>query len=212
MGLLRADAFGAFEQCVQTGDGRGAVAADGRQLAPDFAQDDAEDGALPFDGTPQAKELPGVRRAAGLAAQFPTFLDEGLFQSEAHLLGTLHDLGPGDLQQAAVDRRRARLFLHGRIHDDPLELGWAHGLGLDGGVDGRLEQFFDAGFADGGTKATDLGGIARQLRGVVVQTAEVLPDDILGPAGNEFFVTEVEGVFEVEQCGHEPNRQAGTAG
>lgn len=104
------------------------------------------------------------------------------------------------------------LLLHGRIHDDPLELAWAHGLGLDGGVDGRLEQLFDTGFADGGTKATDLGGIARQLRGVVVQTAEVLPDDILGPAGNEFFVTEVEGVLEVEQCGHEPNRQAGTAG
>lgn len=75
VGLLRADAFGAFEQCVQTGDGRGAVAADGRQLAPDFAQDDTEDGALPFDGTPQAKELPGVRIAAGLAAQFLAFLD-----------------------------------------------------------------------------------------------------------------------------------------
>ena len=42
VGLLRADAFGAFEQCVQTGDGRGAVVADGGPLAPDFAQDDAE--------------------------------------------------------------------------------------------------------------------------------------------------------------------------
>jgi hypothetical protein len=102
--------------------------------------------------------------------------------------------------------------LHGAIDDDPLELARAHGLGLYGGVDGRLEQFFDTRFADGGAKAADLGGIARQLRGVVVQTAEVLPDDILGPAGDEFFVAEVEGVLEVEQCGHEPYRQAGAAG
>jgi len=66
-------------------------------LAPDFAQDDAEDGALPFDGTPQAKELPGVRMAAGLAARFLAFLDEGLFQGEAHPPGGLHDPAPGDL-------------------------------------------------------------------------------------------------------------------
>jgi hypothetical protein len=50
-----------------------------------------------------------------------------------------------------------------RVDDDPLELGRTHGLALDGGVDGRLEQFFDAGFADGGAKATDLGGIAGQF-------------------------------------------------
>jgi hypothetical protein len=41
---------------------------------------DAQDGALPFDGTPQALELLGVGVAAGLAAQFPAFLDEGLLQ------------------------------------------------------------------------------------------------------------------------------------
>lgn len=57
---------------------------------------------------------------------------------------------------------------------------------------------------------TKLGGIARQLRRGVVQTAEVLPDDMLGPAGDECFVTEVEGMLEVAQCGQVPNRQAGT--
>jgi len=54
--LLRADAFGALEQRVQTSDGRGTAPADCAQLAADFAQDDAEDGALPFDGTSQAAE------------------------------------------------------------------------------------------------------------------------------------------------------------
>jgi hypothetical protein len=34
------------------------------------------------------------------------------------------------------------------------------------------------------------------------------PHDVLGPAHHQFFVTEVEGVFEVKQGCHEPDRQA----
>jgi hypothetical protein len=75
-------------------------------------------------------------------------------------------------------------------------------------IDGGLEQFFDAGFADGGAKAANLRGIAGQFRGVVVLTAEVLPYDVFGPPGDQFFVTKVEGVLEVKQSGHEPDRQA----
>jgi hypothetical protein len=34
------------------------------------------------------------------------------------------------------------------------------------------------------------------------------PDDVLGPSGNQFFVTEVKGMLKVKQSGHEPDRQA----
>ena len=72
--LLPADAFGPFEQCVQVGDGTERCTDRGRQFAFDFAQHDAEDGALAPDGAPQGLELFGVGVAAGLAAQFlPSF-------------------------------------------------------------------------------------------------------------------------------------------
>jgi hypothetical protein len=34
------------------------------------------------------------------------------------------------------------------------------------------------------------------------------PNDVLGPPGDQFFVTEVKGVLEIKQSGHEPDRQA----
>jgi hypothetical protein len=117
--------------------------------------------------------------AAGLAAQFLALVDESLFQTDADALGGLHDLGPGDFQQAAIDRMGNGFLLDGRIDDDPLELSRTYGLGLHRRIDGRLEQFFHPGFADGCAEATDLGGIAGQCRRVVVLTAEILPDHIL---------------------------------
>ena len=37
------------------------------------------------------------------------------------------------------------------------------------------------------------------------------PDDVLGPAFDDFFVAELDGVLDVQQRGHEPNRQVGPA-
>lgn len=54
-------------------------------------------------------------------------------------------------------------LLNGAVDDDPFEFSGANGPGGDGGVDGGLEQFFDTGFADGGTKAADLGGTQGSL-------------------------------------------------
>lgn len=85
------------------------------------------------------------------------------------------------------------------MDDDPLELGRPHGLALHLRVAGCLEQFFHPGFADDGAKATNLAGIARECRRVVVPTAEVLPDDVHRPTGGQFLVAQVEGVFEVKQ-------------
>jgi len=66
--LLLADTLGTLKQRVQMGDGARRFAGCGCQLATDFAQHDTEDGALAFDGAPQALELLGVGVAAGLAA------------------------------------------------------------------------------------------------------------------------------------------------
>ncbi len=173
--LLLADTFGAFEQDVQMGDGARRFTGHGRQFATYFTQYNAEDGALAFDGTPQALELLGVGVAAGLAAQFLSLLDEGLFQTDADALGGFYDLDPGDLQQAAIDRMGDGFILDRRIDNDPFKLGRTHGLGLHRSVDSCLEQFFNAGFADGGAEAANLGGIAGKCRRVVVLATKVLP-------------------------------------
>ncbi len=134
------------------------------ELAANLAQHDAQDGALALERPPQALALLGVGVATGLAAQFLAFLDEGLLQGDAHDLGCLHHLAPGNLQQAAVHRMGNGLLLDRGVDDDQFELRWPHSLCLHGSVDGGLQQFFDVGFADGGAKAPQLGGIAGQPR------------------------------------------------
>ncbi len=118
---------------------------------------------MPFDGAPQTPELFGVGIAAGFAPQFPAFLDEGLLERDPGELGGLHDLGPSDLQQSAIDRMGDGFLLNGAVDDDSFELDRPYRFRCDGGVDGGLEQFFDTGFADGGTKAADLGGTQGSL-------------------------------------------------
>src|SRR5512133_246001 len=206
--LLGADTFSPIEQRVQAAERGDAQTGCYGQLAPDFAQDNAKDGALPCDRTAQELELFGMGIAASFAAQRLAFLAKGLLQGDTGTPGCLHDLGAGNVKQAAVHRVGNGFLLHGRVDDDALEFCRTNCFGLHRRVDGCLKQFFNAGFTNGGAKATKLGGIARQFRRVVVLTAEVLPYDVLGPPGDEFFVTEVEGVLEVKQSGHEPYWQA----
>ncbi len=116
---------------------------------------------MPFDGRLKSAELFGVGVAPGLATEFLAFFDEGLLQGNPDLLGRLHDLGPGNLQESAINRVGNCFLLDGAINNDPLEFGRSDGFDRHGGIDGGLEQFFDAGFANGGTETTDLGGIAR---------------------------------------------------
>jgi len=210
LGLLGAERLGAFEQRVQARGRAGRFRARCRQLAPDFPQDDTQDRALPFDGTLEALERLGMSVAAGLAPQGLAFPGKGLLGGDADELGGLDDFAPGNFQQPAVHRRGDGLLLHGGVDDDPLEFRRTHRLRLHGGVDGGLQEFFDAGFADGGPEASDLSGIAGQPRLVVLLAAEILPDNSLGPAGHHVLVAEVKGVLEVEERGHEPDRQART--
>ena len=167
---------------------------------------------MPFDGAPQAPELLGMGVAACLAAQFFPLFDEGLLERDPGELGGLHYLAPGDLQEPAIDRVGDGFLLDGAVNDDPFELGGAYRFGRYRRVNGGFEQFFDTGFADRGAKPSDLGGIAGQLRFVVGLAAEVLPYDVLGPAFDDVFIAEVVGVLEVQQRGHQPDRQARASG
>ena len=91
------------------------------------------------------------------------------------------------------------LLPHSRVDNDALEFFHTDCLGLHCCIDGCIEQFFDAGFAHGGAEAANLGGIARQFRRVVLLADEILPYDVLGRAGDQFFITGVKGVFDVSK-------------
>ena len=80
LGLLLADALGTLKQRVQMGDCIRGFAGCACQFAFDFAQHNAEDGALALDGAAQSLELLGVGIAAGFAAQLLAFFYESLFQ------------------------------------------------------------------------------------------------------------------------------------
>ena len=78
---------------VQLGDDTRRFTDHRRQFAFDFAQDNAKEGALTFDRTPQTLELFGMGVAAGLATQRLAFFDKGLLQGDADALCGLDDLG-----------------------------------------------------------------------------------------------------------------------
>ena len=103
---------------------------------------------------------------------------------------------------------RDRLLLDRGVHDHALQFCGLDGLDLHSRLDGELQQLLHAFFANGGTKAPDLRGIARQTRLVVLHTAEELPHHVLAPARHQLLVTEVEGVLQVQQAGHQSNGQA----
>ena len=154
---------------------------------------------MPFNRTPRALELFGMGIAADFAAYRLAFFAKSLLQGDTGAPGCLHDLGAGDVKQAAFDRVGNGFLLHGGVDDDALEFRRPHRLGLHRRVDRGLEQFFDASFADGGAKSANLRGIARQFRRLVISSAEVWPDEVLGPPGDQFFepLMEVVGRLDV---------------
>lgn len=177
-----------------------------RRIQPALA--DAGDGSSGPKGSFIAPEFPtvdcGYRRLRGVGSLPFAFHPCTSFRlpkwplPELNFAGpTIHGMGDG-------------LLLHGAVDDDPFEFAGAYRFLGDGGVYRCLEQFLDAGFAYCFAKASDLGGVTGEPGFVVGLATEVLPDDVLRPAGNKVFVTEIEGVLEVEQGGHETNWQPGT--
>ena len=184
----------------------------GLQPALHFAHHHPQDRALALDGLAQALELLGVGIAAGLAPQRLAFLGVGLLQAQARSLGRTHHLVARDLQQPAVHRVGDGLGLHGAVDDHALQIGRAHGLDVNGAVDGGLEQLLDALLAQQAAEAADLRGVAGQARLVVVHAAEELPLHVLGPALDQFFVAQVEAVLQVQQAGHQTDGQTRSSG
>ena len=130
--------------------------------------------------TAQPFELLGVGVATGFSSQRFAFFDKGLLERDAGELGGLNHFGPGNFQKSAIDRMSNGFLLYGAIDNDPLKLRWADRFRDDGGIDGRFEQCFYSGFADGFAKASHLSGITGKFGLVVVDlAAEVLPHDVL---------------------------------
>jgi hypothetical protein len=117
-----------------------------------------------------------------------------------------------DLEQAAVHRVRDGLLLHRGVHDHALQLGRLDRADANRRLDRGLEHLLQARFAHGRSKATDLRGVARRAVLVVVHPTEELPQHVLAPARNEFFVAEVEAVLEVQQARHQSDGQTRPTG
>jgi hypothetical protein len=210
--LLRADALGAPQPHRQIAQRLGVEGRKRRrlELAPHLAHDDSQGRALALDDLLQATELLGVRIAAGPAPQLLALFGEGLLELNACALGGTDDLVVvRDLEQAAVHGVRDGFLLHRGVDNHSLQLGGLDGLDGHSGVDGGLQEFLQAVFAQRAAEAPDLGRVAGQPVLVVVQTAEGLPQDVLAPAGTELLVAEVEAILEVDQAGHQPNGQPG---
>ena len=109
-------------------------------------------------------------------------------------------------------------FLHRRVDYHPFQVLRLHGINGNGHIDGGFEQQLQTVFTEVPAKASDLAGIAGGARGAgqaefkVGLPAEVLPQDVLAPAHNEFFVAEFEAAFEVQEAGHHANGELGTPG
>ena len=94
-------------------------------------------------------------------------------------------------------------FLYRGVNDDALEINRFDGLDFYRSLNRGLEQLLQAFFTDGTAKAPDLGCVTWQAWLVIFLAAEVLPNHVFAPANNEFLVTEVVAVLEIQQTGHQ---------
>ena len=164
---------------------------DGAGLAFHLALEPPDDGALAFDGPAHALELPDVGVALGLAVEVLAFLGKRLFQIDARVLGRLHQVGPGDLQQAAVGGVSDRLFLDCAVHDHAVQL-----LRL------ISQQLLHTFFAQQLAELDQRGSVSRLAIFVIGTAREELP------ARHNALVRLVESVFEVQQRNHDAQQQA----
>lgn len=140
---------------------------------------------LVCDYPPQALELCGMGIATGPAPQGLAFLSDGLLLGDNDELGGLHYLATGNFQQSAFHRMGNGLLLHRDIAGDPLEFRRSHSLSLHDCVDHGLQEF-----------STPASLMASRKR----TTWLALQGNLL--------IAEIEGVLEVEEQDHQPDRQA----
>ena len=120
-----------------------------------------------------------------------------------------------DLATAVVEARVQgmgdRLGLHRGVAADPLEALLLDRLGLRRRGDRRLQQELDAVPPDPLPPTNQRARVDWQLELQVVEAAEVLPIGVLDPAFDHLLVGEAEGVLQVAQPDHQPDRDAGPA-
>ena len=142
-------------------DGRCPQLGPGVEFALYFAQDDAQEGALAFDGFLHPFELFGMGVSARFSAQRFALFGVALLEYDAGTFGGMDDLVPCNLQQATVHGVSDGFLLDGGVDDDAFEFGGFDGVDLHCRLDGEFEQLLQAVFAEGTAKASNLGGIAR---------------------------------------------------
>ncbi|WP_028603018.1 hypothetical protein [Ottowia thiooxydans] len=86
----------------------------------------AHDDELELDGRADAFELAGLGVTSGLESQLLAFLGKALLERDAHVFGSLHQLGARCPQQAAIGGVGNRLVLH-----RPMDYGLGKLLQLD---------------------------------------------------------------------------------
>ena len=186
--------------------------AQGAHLAAHFTLQAAHDGALALDHFAHALVLTGVGVAARFVAQQLALFGVGLLELNALGLGRLDQFGACRAEQLAVGGVGNGFLLDGGVNDDLAELTLGDEFQGDRHFNGAGQQFFNAFFTDELAKLDQQGGVARPAVLKVGQAGEVLPGGRLAPALADLFVALVEGVFEVEQGGHQAKRQAGPPG
>ena len=96
--LLGSNSLGSFQNRYQSIQAEGQFRLCLRQFTTDFSQQDAQNGALTVDDFLHPPKLLGVGIAAGTTPQFLAFLDKGLLEFDADVLGSLHHLVPGNFE------------------------------------------------------------------------------------------------------------------
>lgn len=155
-------------------------------------------------------ELLGVRTATGAKAQCLALLGKGLAQRNAGALGQPDQRSACHLQQPAIRREGHGLVLHRGVDDHALELGRLDRVHQHSGGNGRRQQLLDTGFAQGLPKMHLVSWGAWQARLEVLLAAEVLEVDVLRAALAHRLiglVGLVGRVLQIQQAGHQPNRQ-----
>src|SRR5580693_9605019 len=96
--------------------------------------------------------------------------------------------------------------------DDAVEIGWLHGAGAGRDREALLQQGLKALLAHAVAPAGDRGAIKRQGVAEEFLAAEILIIRVLDPPIAHHLVTEIEGVLENGEAGHQPGRQRWPAG
>src|SRR5262245_38323025 len=178
-----------------------------RDLAADVADDAAKPCAQEFELPPGALELVCMDVAphhdGGTLGHAPI----ALAQLNAFVFGQIDQLLDCAMGEPRIGRMCDRLFLHGGVHHDPLEILGLDRLRLVRHREALLQQCGELLFTQPLTPTGERRAIKRQLVSEHHFPTEVLVIRVLYPAIAQLLVGEVVRMLEDEQPGDQPRRQ-----